>query len=133
MTTEPFDYRDGDTQCRGALALPGGSDKRPGIAIFADLGGIGEHTERYTNDLASLGYLALAADVYGDGKSPKDFAEGMPWVQSWKADPAALAKRAAAALEAVRTDHFSHLNVSGLDARELEALGNASVADRGRR
>ena len=101
MTTEPFDYRDGDTQCRGALALPGGSDKRPGIAIFADLGGIGEHTQRYANDLAALGYLALAADVYGDGKTPKDFAEGMPWVQGWKADPAGLAKRAAAALDAL--------------------------------
>ena len=101
MTTEPLDYHDGDALCRGKIALPAGTDERPGIAVFADIGGIGEHTERYATDLAALGYVALAADVYGDGKNPKDFNEGMPWIMAWKADPAGLARRAGAALAAL--------------------------------
>ena len=101
MTIEPLDYRDGDAQCKGQLALPAGDDRRPGIAVFADIGGIGEHSIWYAERLAELGYVALAADVYGDGKKPKDFGEGMPWVQAWKADPARLARRAGAALDAL--------------------------------
>ena len=101
MTTEPLDYADGSDALKGRIALPDGTGKAPGIAVFADIGGIGEHSIWYAERLAALGYVALAADVYGDGKTPKDFGEGLPWVQAWKADPARLAKRAAAALEAL--------------------------------
>ena len=102
MTNEPLDYLDGETLCKGRIALPAGDHRRPGIAVFADIGGIGEHTHRWASRLADeLGYVALAADTYGEGKSPKDFGEGMPWVQGWKADPEKFVKRAAAALDAL--------------------------------
>lgn len=100
MTTQPLDYMDGDTICKGRLALPAGDGKRPGIAVFSDIGGIGEHTEWYAERLAALGYVALAADTYGDGFTP-DFAAGMPVLQGWRADPSRLARRGGAALDAL--------------------------------
>ncbi|TRW17012.1 dienelactone hydrolase family protein [Glacieibacterium frigidum] len=100
--TESFDYRDGDVTCRGQLALPSGDDPRPAIAVFADIGGIGEHSIRWATRLADeLGYVALAADTYGEGWLPADFAAGMPRLSAMKADPAGLARRGAAALSAL--------------------------------
>ncbi len=103
MTTEALDYQDGDALCHGRIALPGGSDRRPGIAVFADIGGVGEHTIRWAEQLASeLGYVALAADTYGEGLVPKDmFGEGLPLVNAWKADPPRFVRRGAAALAAL--------------------------------
>ena len=99
---EAFSYSAGDVTCDGQLALPPGDERRPGIAVFADIGGIGAHTIERADRLADeLGYVALAADFYGEGMVPQDFAAGMPLLQSWRADPAAIAIRAGAALDAL--------------------------------
>jgi len=97
-----FDYRDGDVTCRSQLVLPAGDARRPGIAVFADIGGIGEHSIRWATRLADeLGYVALAADTYGEGWVPADFAAGMPRLLELRGDPPKLAARGAAALAAL--------------------------------
>lgn len=97
-----FDYSDGDVTCRGQLALPAGDDPRPAIAVFADIGGIGEHSIRWATRLADdLGYIGLAADTYGEGWTPENFEAGMPRLTEMRADPVALARRGAAALAAL--------------------------------
>ena len=103
MTTEAFDYHDGDAVLKGRIAVPAGEARAPGIAVFSDIGGIGEHTERYAGELAALGYVALAADFYGDALNPT-FEAGMPLLQSWMADPDRLVRRANASLQVLR-DH----------------------------
>lgn len=100
--TESFDYTDGDVVCHGRLALPAGDDARPAIAVFADIGGIGEHSIRWATRLADeLGYVALAADTYGDGWNPESFEAGMPRLMAMRGDPVGLARRGAAALAAL--------------------------------
>jgi dienelactone hydrolase len=102
MTTA-FDYTAAETTCRGAIALPAGDAKVPGIAIFADIGGVGDHTKKWADRIASeLGYVALAADVYGEGRTPVDFTEGLKWIHEFRADPPKLVARAAAALDALK-------------------------------
>lgn len=101
MTIAPFDYSDEGASLKGRIALPAGDGTHPGIVIFSDIGGIGDHAERYATDLAGLGYIALVADTYGEGLTP-DFESGMPILQAWRADPPRLAKRAAAALAALK-------------------------------
>ena len=101
--TAAFDYAHDDVTCRGAIALPAGTGQVPGIAIFPDIGGVGEHTKRWADRIAAeLGYVALAADVYGEGRSPVDFTEGLKWIGAFRADPPKLAARAGAALKALK-------------------------------
>lgn len=101
-TTE-LAYSDGDVQCIGRVALPAGSERRPGIAIFADLMGIGSQTiERAEIIARDLGYVALAADMYGNGRAITDQAEGMPLMQSFTENPELLASRSGAALAALK-------------------------------
>ncbi len=102
MTTSAFDYSDGATTCRGQLALPDGDARAPGIAVFADIGGVGAHTIGKAESLAALGYVALAADTFGDGFVPADMAAGMPRYTALRNDPPALAARGRAALDALR-------------------------------
>lgn len=100
--TELFDYRDGDVACRGRIALPQGQDRRPAIAVFADLSGVGEQTIGRAERLAAeFGYIALAADLYGEGRSVRSIDEGVPLVQSWLAEPDRIVRRAGAALDAL--------------------------------
>lgn len=101
MTTA-FDYQAAGTTCNGAIALPAGDARVPGIAIFADISGIGDHTKKWADRIAGeLGYVALAADVYGEGRSPADFQEGLAWIGDYRADPPKLVARAGAALDAL--------------------------------
>lgn len=102
--TEAFTYAAGDTECRGAVALPAGGRPAPGIAIFGDISGIGDHTKKWADRIAAeLGYVALAADVYGEGRTPVDFQEGLKWIGEYRADPPKLVARAGAALNALKS------------------------------
>ncbi len=102
LMTEAFDYHDGATTCRGQIALPAGDGRVPGIAVFPDIGGVGEHTNKWADRIAGeLGYLALAADTYGEGRKPDGFPQGMQWIGEWRSDIPRLVTRASAALDAL--------------------------------
>lgn len=105
MTTETHEirYLAGDTEAAGMLAVPRGHDKVPGVAIFADIMGVGKQTRAWAMRIANdLGYLALAADVYGHGAVPDGFPQGMEWLTALLADPDTLAARAGGALTALK-------------------------------
>lgn len=100
--TEALDYRDGDVICKGQVTLPEGNDRRPGVIVFPDISGIGQHPISRASRLAEeLGYVALVADVYGEGKAPP-LAEAGEVVAAWLSRPADLARRGAAALQALK-------------------------------
>ena len=102
--TEAFTYADNGADCQGAIALPAGGGAAPGIAIFADINGIGDHTKKWADRIATeLGYVALAADVYGEGRTPADFQEGLKWIGEYRSDPPKLVARAGAALNALKS------------------------------
>jgi len=101
MTT-PFRYDDAGTACHGDLALPAGDGRVPGIALFPDISGVGDHTRKWADRIAGeLGYVALAADTYGEGRKPADFGEGLAWIEEWRSDTPRLVRRARAALDAL--------------------------------
>jgi dienelactone hydrolase len=103
MTQEmkPIEYRDGAVTCKGQLVLPAGADRCPGVVVFPDISGVAEHPIGRANRLAQeLGYVALVADVYGEGKAPP-LPQAMEVVASWLLKPDDLARRAAAALAAL--------------------------------
>jgi len=66
---KPVEYVSGGTTMKGYLAyddrLP---DKRPGILVVHEWWGHNDYTRRRARMLAELGYVALAVDMYGEGK-----------------------------------------------------------------
>lgn len=43
-------------------------EKRPGVLVFHEWWGLNDHAKKRADSLAALGYVAFAADMYGDGK-----------------------------------------------------------------
>jgi len=120
---ESFDYRDGNVPCKGQLVLPPGNDRRPGVVVFPDISGMGEHpVGRATRLAEELGYVSLVADVYGEGKAPP-LAEAGQVVASWLARPDDLARRAAAAISALK----AHPRCSGRVGAIGFCFGGATV------
>lgn len=66
---EPVTYTDGTTTMKGYLAYDDGmSGKRPGILVVHEWWGHNEYARKRARMLAELGYVALAVDMYGEGK-----------------------------------------------------------------
>lgn len=102
-TGKELNYRDGSVICKGRLVIPSGDDPRPGVVVFPDIMGIGEHPIGRAQRLADeLGYVALVADVYGNGTFP-GFPDAQNVVASWISKPDDLARRASAGLDALKT------------------------------
>jgi dienelactone hydrolase len=69
MKTDTIEYKDGDLGLRGYLAYDDQKNgKRPGILVMPEGLGLGKHAKRRAEQLAQLGYVALAGDPFGDGK-----------------------------------------------------------------
>jgi dienelactone hydrolase len=69
ITTGRIDYRVGDNIHQGYIAdddnLGGG---RPGVIIVHEWWGVNDYIIDRTHQLAELGYVALAIDMYGNGR-----------------------------------------------------------------
>jgi dienelactone hydrolase len=66
---EPVDYKAGDTTLKGYLAYDDAlKGKRPGVLVVHEWWGHNEHARDVARKLAETGYVALAVDMYGDGK-----------------------------------------------------------------
>jgi dienelactone hydrolase len=78
MKSEPIDYRDGDVTLKGVVYYDETkSGKRPGVLVNPEAFGLGIHAKTKAERLAQLGYVALAADPYGEGAIAKDLNEAM--------------------------------------------------------
>lgn len=65
----PVDYSAGGTTLKGYLAYDNNfTGRRPGVLVVHEWWGHNEYARRRARMLAELGYVALAVDMYGDGK-----------------------------------------------------------------
>ena len=62
-------YKHGDIECLGYLAYDDSIEgPRPGVLVFHEFWGLDAYAKRRVDQLAQLGYIAFAADMYGKGK-----------------------------------------------------------------
>lgn len=103
MRTEICQYSEGDSTFIGKLAwddtLPG---PLPAVLIAPAFGGRSPFEEERAEDLAKLGYAALAIDYYGDGRRAGSEEEAYTWMGELNADRALLARRMVSALNALK-------------------------------
>jgi dienelactone hydrolase len=98
-----LEYTNGKTKFIGYLAREeGGAGRRPGIVVFPEAFGLGDHAKKRADRLAKLGYVALAADINGEGAMYNDLAQLGPVIQSLYDDRSEWRSRARAALDALR-------------------------------
>jgi dienelactone hydrolase len=117
MQVRDVDYRCGETSLRGYLALDeNAAGPRPGVAVFHEGLGLGEFAMERARRLAGLGYVAFAADMFGDRRQATNLQEVATLVGGLRAEPEKLRARGHAALETLAA-------LPQVDAGRLAAIG----------
>jgi dienelactone hydrolase len=98
IQTEKVIYESNGAKLEGTIVYDDAIKKpAPGILVFPDWMGHGEYSQMRAKQLAELGYVALAADVYGQGVHPKDAKEAGELAGKYKNDRKLMRERAQAA------------------------------------
>jgi dienelactone hydrolase len=78
-----------------------GSGPRPGVLVFPEAYGLNSHALSRAEKLASLGYIALACDLHGDGRVEEDLSVAIGMLDGLYADPSKTRARAIGGLRAL--------------------------------
>jgi dienelactone hydrolase len=117
MQTHDIDYHSDTANLRGYLAFDERvSVRRPGVLVFHEGLGLGDFAMARARMLAELGYVAFAADMYGDRRQARNLQEVAHLVGEMRNDPQMLRDRGHAALETLAA-------LSQVDATRLAAIG----------
>jgi len=116
MANKPLDYRDGAVTLKGYLADDGRPGARPGVVLFPEAFGVGEHVFERARRLAAVGYVALAADPYGDGAQARDLPHAIELMTAVRSDTSRWRARAQAALDTLCAQ-------PGVDRNKVAAIG----------
>jgi dienelactone hydrolase len=73
---QEIEYQGDGLRLVGQLAVPDGTDKRPGVLVAHEGPGIDDNAKARARRLTELGYVTFALDYIGDGKQ----LQGMPAV-----------------------------------------------------
>src|SRR3954462_4311524 len=100
IKTELVDYEQGGAKLEGFLAYDDANTKpRPGVLLIHDWMGVGDYAKSRARQLAELGYVAFAADIYGKGNQPADQKGASALAGKYKGDRALYRARLKAGLD----------------------------------
>jgi dienelactone hydrolase len=118
IQTKTIEYKDGDTKLVGTLAWDDArrDEKRPGIVVFPEWWGVTDYPKTRAKQLAELGYVALAADIYGNAQTTSDPKEAGQLAGVYRADRNLLRSRAKAGLESLKAQ-------ANVDSSKIAAIG----------
>jgi dienelactone hydrolase len=102
IETADVDYSQDGAALRGFVAVDSASaQRRPGVLLIHDWLGVGGYMQARSQMLARLGYVALAADIYGAELRPTG-QDAAQVAGQFYADPALVRARARAGLDQLR-------------------------------
>jgi len=103
VVTKEVRYKAEGTPLKGYLAYEGSSDrKRPGVLVVPEWWGLNDYPKMRARMLADLGYVAMAVDMYGNGKVVTNPDSAGQLAGTVMKDPGLLRARFTAALNELR-------------------------------
>jgi dienelactone hydrolase len=117
MEKKTIEYKHGDAVLEGYLAHGGTpKEKRPGLLLCHEWMGLGAYEKERADQLASAGYVVLAADLYGKGIRPNSVETASSEMTKYKSNPPLLRSRVSAALDVLK-------QTEGVDNSRIAVLG----------
>jgi len=100
LKTETVEYRQGEAVLEGYLAYDDAvTGKRPAVLVVHEWTGINPYVKGRVEQLARLGYVAFAADIYGKGVRPQTMEEAGKQATLFKNDRPLMRARGRAGLD----------------------------------
>lgn len=117
ITCNEITYQDQHVTLKGFIAIPESTGSNmPAVMVAHDWTGRNEFACEKARELAKLGYIGFALDMYGDGKLGNTNEEKMALMQPFMQDRRQLQQRILAALNAVKA-------IPQVDANKIAAIG----------
>lgn len=117
VKSEAVPYEHDGTKYTGYLYYDDAkTDKRPGVLVVHEWWGLNDYAKKRAEMLAELGYVAFAADMYGDGKVTDKPEQAKEWMTEVTSDVDAWRATANAGLEQLKKS-------AKVDADKLAAIG----------
>jgi dienelactone hydrolase len=118
LVTKTVSYEQNGTKLEGYLAYDDSitdKGKVPGVVVYPEWWGLNDYIKGRTEELANLGYVAFAADIYGGGQSTTEPAKAKELASQLYGKPL-LAERAQAGLDQL-------LKTGMVDESKIAAIG----------
>jgi len=108
VKTETVVYQDGDVKLEGFLAYDSdlvaeADTKVPGVLVVHQWMGLTDYEKRRCRELAALGYVAFALDIYGQGIRPDNAGEAGKLATVYKKDRTLYRQRLNLGLEQLKS------------------------------
>ncbi len=118
VQTKAIEYRDGDLVLEGFAAWDPTkiSKGAPGVLVVHQWMGLTDYEKSRCKQLAELGYVAFALDIYGKGVRPDNPKSAAEQAGIYKADRGLFRQRLNLGLEQLK-------QLTGVDADKLAAIG----------
>ncbi len=111
IKTETIEYKEGETLLQGLRCYDTEiSGKRPGVLIVHDWMGVTDQTKAVAENIARLGFVAFAADIYGKEVRPADMQAAAAESGKYKGDRPILRKRVTAGLDTLKKDSLADIS-----------------------
>ena len=116
VQTKEIEYEHDGTKLKGVLAYDDAvKEKRPAVLVFHEWWGLNDYAKMRAKQLAEMGYVAFAADMYGTGKVTEHPKEAGKMAQEVRMNQAAWLGRARAALAVLQAqDHVDKDNIAAI-------------------
>jgi len=110
-------YEHADTVLEGYLAYDDAfKGRRPGVLVLHEWWGLNDYAKLRARQLAQMGYVALAADLYGKGRRAESREEAAGLAGRLKKDRKLMRGRALAGLEELKDHKLT-------DSKKVAAIG----------
>lgn len=117
LVNQTVEYKQAETTLEGYLAYDDSvAGKRPAVIVVHEWKGLDDYAKMRAEKLASLGYVAFAADIYGKGVRPQNHQEAGAISGAYKSDRSLMRQRARAAYEYLKQHEL-------VDSASIAAIG----------
>src|SRR3989338_6727747 len=117
LVKQTVEYKQGDALLEGYLVYDDAfKDKRPGVLVVHEWMGLNDYAKSRADQLAQLGYVAFAADIYGKGIRPNTPEAAGAEAGKYKGNRLLLRERVLAGLDQLKQQ-------PDVDQNKLAAIG----------
>lgn len=117
VQTKTVEYKQGETTLEGYFAWDDANQgARPGVLVVHEWTGLGDYAKSRARQLAELGYLAFAVDIYGKGIRPRTPEDAGKQAGIYKSDRKLMRARILAGLDELRKNPLC-------DPKRIAAIG----------
>ncbi len=118
VQTKTIEYSDGQTKFEGFVAFDPAktSQGAPGVLVVHQWLGLTDYEKSRCQQLAELGYVAFALDIYGKGVRPSGVQEAGKFAGQYKSDRGLYRKRLNLGLEQLKAQ-------AGVNKSQIAAIG----------